>query len=285
MLRSCSKDDFYKLIDFAYALASDLTKSGYPTYCDGVKTKEMFVSRSLKAFDRETEQMLLFEQDGEILGLIHCYWFPEDRYLDTCFFLTERETQLALSEFLGYARGQFPGYDLYLGFPAENRAAVEFLAGHGFECIENDWNNTAFPDRLGDFPENPGIRRIGRQDYHLFETLHRQIDGDMYWNSERILSDLENWVILLKERDGKPLGAVYYMDEKDGWLEIFGIDTAQEQDAPALYRELLPAALSDAKKRNATVMTFFCEEEYEQIAKECGFVCVGNYLCHKIHLE
>ena len=46
--------------------ASDLTKSGYPTYCDGVKTKEMFVKRSVKAFERENEQMLLFELEGEV---------------------------------------------------------------------------------------------------------------------------------------------------------------------------------------------------------------------------
>ena len=55
MLRSCSKEDFDLYADFAYELALDLTKSGYPTYCDGVKTKERFIERSLKAFDREAD--------------------------------------------------------------------------------------------------------------------------------------------------------------------------------------------------------------------------------------
>lgn len=36
MLRTCIKDDFLKYSDFAYELASDLTKSSYPTYCDGL---------------------------------------------------------------------------------------------------------------------------------------------------------------------------------------------------------------------------------------------------------
>ena len=66
MLRPCSEDEFYKYADFAYELACDLTKSGYPTYCDGVKTKAMFIDRALKAFERETEQMLLFEVQGRV---------------------------------------------------------------------------------------------------------------------------------------------------------------------------------------------------------------------------
>ena len=65
MLRPCTKTEFEKYIDFIYELATDFTKSGYPTYADGVKTKEMFIERSLKTFERETEEMLLFEYEGE----------------------------------------------------------------------------------------------------------------------------------------------------------------------------------------------------------------------------
>ena len=136
MLRTCTIDEFNRYADFAYELALDLTKSGYPTYCDGVKTREMFMERSLKAFERETEEILLFEIDGKVEGLIHPYWIPEDHYLDTCLFLTNRETEQVLSEFLEYAGKNFSGYDLFLGFPAENQAAIDFLVRNGFECIE-----------------------------------------------------------------------------------------------------------------------------------------------------
>ena len=284
MLRLCSIDEFNRCVDFAYELALDLTKSGYPTYCDGIKTKAMFVERSFKAFDRETEQMLLYELEGEVQGLIHCYWIPDDHYLDTCLFLTNREAEQAISEFLIYAQENFPGYDLFLGFPAENRSAVSFLARQGFECIENDYNNTAFLDHLEAIPENNNIMRINEENYQSFQRLHSQIEDDMYWNSERIYDDLDNWTILVKEKDRLPQGAVYYMDANDGWFEIFGIDIDQGGYDPALYKELLYAALFDAKRKNGKVMTFFCDEEYEEVASACGFKCVGNYLCYKIHL-
>ncbi len=285
MLRTCSKDEFNEYIDFAYELATDLTRSGYPTYCDGIKTKAMFVERSRKAFERETEDILLFVYEGEVQGLIHYYWLPEDRYLQTYCFTIAKGTEQALSEFLAYVGQRFRGYDVFLGFPAENHSAVRYLVGQGFECIENDYNNTAYLDRLDTIPQNSGVTQIGRDNYESFQTLHGQIEGDMYWNSERILADLEDWVIFVKSTDGEPQGAVYYRDAGDGWFEIFGIDMDHGAYHPALFKELLNAALSDAKRRNGRFMTFFCDEEYEEAALACGFTCVGNYLCYKTHLD
>ena len=284
MLRLCTEKEFEQYLDFAYGLAMDPAKSGYPTYCDGIKTKAMFAERALKAFERDTEEMLLFEHEGETRGLIHYYWIPEDRYVQTNIFNISKGTEQALSEFLAYAGERFPGYDLYMGFPAENKEAVQFLAGHGFECIENDWNNTAYPDRLGDIPAGSGLIRIGRENYDRFRIIHSQDDGDMYWNSDRILDDLDNWTVFVLEKDGEPQGAVYYVEIGEGWFEIFGIDMNHGAYNPEAFKELLNAALLDAKRRNGNAVTFFCEEEYENAAVECGFRCVGNYLCHKTRL-
>ena len=89
----------------------------------------------------------------------------------------------------------------------------------------------------------------------------------------------------LKEKDGKPQGAIYYVDAANGWFEIFGIDIDRGIYDAEVFKELLQAALSDAKHRKGNVMTFFCDEEYEKVAKECGLECIGNYLCYKTHLN
>lgn len=285
MLRSCSKNEFDQYTDFIYELATDLTKSGYPTYCDGIKTKVKFVERSLKAFERDTEHMLLFVYEGEVQGMIHYFWIPEDHYLQTICFNISKAMEQALSEFLAYVGERFKGYDVFLRFPAENKSAVNFLAEQGFECIENDYNNTAFLDKLDGIPENSDLVRIEKGNYEKFESLHSQTEG--YWNSERILADLDNWIILVKEKDGEPQGAVYYraLALVDGWFEIYGIDMDHEDHDPELFKELLNAALLDAKRRNGRFMTFFCDEEYEKATMECGFMCVGNNLCYEAHLE
>ncbi len=286
MLVECSKNDFEKYKDFAFELALDLSKSGYPTYRDGIKTKAMFVERLLKAFEREDEQILLFLSDGKVQGLIQYYWIENDRYLQTCAFCINEGTEQALSEFLSFVGERFKGYDVFMGFPAENKNAVEYLSGCGFECIEDDFNNTAFLDQCDRVPENSDIILINRENYDSFRILHEQVDGDMYWNSDRICEALDNWIILVKKKDGKPKGAVYYeaMHSDDGWYEIFGIDIDRGEYDPETFKELLSAAISSVGSRGGRVMTFFCEKEYEAAALECGFRCIGNYLLYKVHL-
>ena len=284
MLRTCTNSEFDLYVDFAYELAANIEKSAYPTYCDGVKTKEMFVDRLTMAFERETEEILLFEIDGKVEGLIHYEWIPDDRYAATCAFNINRSTEQALEEFLAYVKEKCRGCDLYLGFPAENRVAIEFFEKQGFECIEDDYNNTVFIDEIPVFSEGSGLTRISSDNYDLFKPLHDQIAGDTYWNSERILADLNNWVVFVEEENGIPRGAVYYMDACDGWFEIFGIDMDSGIFNQEVFRNLLSAALADAKSRGGRIMTFFCEEEGEQTALECGLRCIGRYLCYKTHL-
>ena len=74
MLTRLKESDFEKYAEFAYSLALDLTSSGYPTYADGIKTKEEFINRSRIAFARENEDILLYERDGQVCCWIHYYY-------------------------------------------------------------------------------------------------------------------------------------------------------------------------------------------------------------------
>lgn len=284
MLRTCTKGEIDSYVEFAYELALNIEKSAYPTYCDGVKTKEMFVERLKRAFSREDEEILLFEYEGKVEGLIQYYWIPEDHYIQTCVFNINKATNKAIAEFLKYVEERFKDYDLFMGFPAENKEAVGFLEKNGFECIENDINNTAFIDKIKDFSGNKLVR-ITKENYNAFKILHDQLEEDMYWNSDRILADLEEWTILLKEENGISQGAIYFLNGSDDSFEIFGVDMINNEFNPDTFKTLLHGALFDVKEKGGKTITFFCEEEAEQATLECGFVYVGRYLCYNIHIK
>ncbi len=86
MLRRCKEEEFSQFGDLAYELAVDKERSGYPCYSDGIKTKEMFLKRTKMAFSRDNEEILLFEYERLIEGLIHYYWLKDDKYLSTISF-------------------------------------------------------------------------------------------------------------------------------------------------------------------------------------------------------
>ncbi len=284
MLRKCTEQAYRKYADAVYAIAMEPSKSGYPSYSDGIKTKAMFFERAEKAFSRETEEILLFEYEGTVEGWIHYYALPEDKYLSTVSFNINAHTEIALQEFLNLAQEQFNGYDLFLGYSKANRAAVNFLANHGFECIEEDYNNTAFLDHCEPVAVNDSVVRITKENYEYFRTLHRQLEGSMYWNSERIYEDIDNWIILAKICNGETAGSAYYMTDDDGWFEIFGIDMKDHAFDPELFEELLGKAMNTAKELGGKFMTFFCDKQELQIASKLGFKCVDEYVCYKKQL-
>lgn len=277
MLKPLREEDFDKYIDFAYTLALDTTKSGYPTYADGVKTKEDFVSRSKKAFERDNEQILLYERDGKAAGWIHYYHLREDKYLDTCAFCVGDGMAVAVREFTGFAREHFAGYRLYLGFPGENTEAVSALKEGGFVCIERDNNDIFDLSRWDVRSEDPGVVTVTGENFHLFRALH-SLNEDMYWNSERLLADMDNWRLLLYMRDGVPAGALQARRDDD-MGEIFGLFFPGDFDTVA-FRALMTAALNGAKRDGAGSMVFFSDGKVHEAALALGFRCVGEYVCY-----
>ncbi len=281
MLRICTEQEYASLVDSVYELALDKSKAGYPTYCDGIKTKEMFLERSRNAFSRDNEEILLFEYDGVIEGWIHYYALPDDNYLSTVSFNILSHTEQALTDFFEYVQEHFKGYQLYLGYSTENTKAISFLESNGFACIEENNNNTVFFDRYHPLATDNNVVRITKENYEYYRILHSKVEGDMYWNSDRIYADIDNWIIFVKIQNGEPVGSVYYLTDDDGWFEIFGIDLKDDIFNADVFYDLLSKALNTAKELGGKYMTFFCGNEEQSIVNKLGFECVDKYVCYK----
>lgn len=284
MLRICTEQEYMKYVDFVYELALDQSKSGYPTYCDGIKTKEMFLDRSKKAFSRDNEEILLFEYEGIVEGWIHYYSLYDDKYLSTVSFNISSHTEQALKEFLEFAQERFKGYELLLGYSTANTKAVAFLETNGFECIEQNNNNTAHLDKYTPTATSDQVIRITRDNFEYFRKLHCTVENGMYWNSDRIYEDIDRWNILVKLQDGESVGCVYYVAIRDDWFEIFGIDMKDNAFNADVFYDVLGKALNTAKELGGKYMTFFCGNEEQNMVRKLGFECVGQYVCYKKQL-
>ena len=281
MIRYLKESEFDLYIDFAYELALDLTRSGYPTYTDGIKTKEDFIERAKRYLADERDGILLYERNGRVCGWIMYFTEPEEKYLQTGAFNIESGTKEALDEFITFARENFPGFDLHLGFPAENTEAVSALEALGFEKIEESYNNALDYETYALRPEDERVIEITRENYPIFAALHTQ--DDMYWTAERILPKLDDWKIFAYIEGGKALGAVYFRSFPE-LSEIFGMDFEGGVHNSDLFRKLLASALNCDKKLGTKHMVFFCEEQEQADALAAGFRYVGKYVCYKSKL-
>ena len=182
MLIPLEKTAFHEFAEQAYEMALIPANTSYPIYYDGIKTKANFLHRAAKAFEQEHEEILLFYKDGTFSGWLHVFALPEDRYLSTVFMAARTGMEQMLEEFLEFAAKKYPNYKVYLGFPEENQAALLYLQTHGFAMEEQSWNMVlSMADWTGSMRESDFVIAIGKENYALFDQIHSQWDGMMYW--------------------------------------------------------------------------------------------------------
>ncbi|MBO2515772.1 MAG: hypothetical protein CW338_00655 [Clostridiales bacterium] len=283
MLKRIPENEAGRYIDPAYELALDQTRSAYPTYADGIKTKDEFAASFLEAAGGENDELLLFEQDGKTAGFIQFYTIPEEHYLQLVMFSISGDTGRAFDELTELLEREYPAYDLYFGFPACNRDAVACLenAKNGFERLEASFNDCILLPGLERTPPDGHVIPVDRQNFDLFRKLHTWTEEEMYWTAERILEAFEQWTVFVYMKDGGPAAAIYCTPDGNGGSEIFGTDFRKGRYDREVFCALLRAVMNDCMERDMKHIVFFAEPEEQEAALDCGFRCVGEYVCYK----
>ena len=276
MLRAVCEAELDALIGAFWPVAPDLTHSAYPTYADGIKTREDFASVIRRAFREEWGEVLVHEQGGAENGLL-VIDVTDDEFVSLHVCLTRAQQGECLAEALAYLRDRHAGKTLWLGFAPENAEMLAFTEERGFRLLDDSVNwNIALAD-WQPVPELLPVTPVDRENYAVFRALWT--DEDMYWNAERIGAALNRWRIFVTA-DGR--GAVACMDD-DVTPEIFGFRYAAGYDAD-VHRALMTACLNAEKARGARYLTYFSDREEAAVMRSLGFRRVSDYRCCEMKL-
>lgn len=275
MLIKPTIEEAEKNIDFAYELALDPTRSGYPTYTDGIKPKEDFVDTCRRGLVRDDREVLLYLEEGEVAGWI--LFLVEDGYLETNMFNIAGSIPQALAEFTDYCTRNFPGSKVCMGFPGNNKAAINYLSQNGWSCDEHSYNNVLFFDDYQLCSEEGHVVKVTRENYADFRKLHEAVQADMYWNADRLYDAMDEWDIYLYYEDDEPTAAIYCRD-CEILMEIYGVDFKNECYQKTAFRTLVTKVLNECKRNGKKNMCFFGEAENQTDILELGFRCIGEYV-------
>lgn len=276
MLTPLKETEYQAYIDYAYGLALDRTKSSYPTYTDGLKTKEDFIKYAARAFQRDNQELLLFEDGGRVLGWVHYYVIPEDRYIGAQSILTEKKTAQAIEELTARLGEKYPGYTFWAGFSEENRSALAALESLGFQRTEESLVGVLKFADYSPLPEDLECVEIGAGNFDQFAALHAMWDGEMYWDNAHLRESLDDWHIYMVE--GR---AAIYFRYVGKSMEIFGVDFRDGVFDPEALRALLVKGLNRSKADGMVDLTYFHEEEERPMLEEVGIHKIDRYLGYK----
>lgn len=283
MLRKLGRDEYVQYLDSAYELALDLGRSCYPTYADGLKTRRDFDEHAARPFERENYTMLLYEEEGEALGLIQFYVLEEDKYVQPDIFCVKRGYGRAVREFWKYLHTRFPGYSFHFGVSEKNLEAVEALESLDAARVEVSLVGVMRFEEYAPLPETAEAVRVGRENFDLFARLHAQWDGQMYWDNEHLLEALDDWNIYYVQRDGAARAAVYFRYVR-GSMEIFGVDFEEGRFNEADFRALMVRALNRSKADGMKDLTFFHDDDAHRAAEDVGIRTIDTYFGYQLAL-
>ena len=275
MLIKPTAEEAEKYIDFAYELALDPTRSGYPTYTDGIKTKEDFIECCHWGFE-PGRQVLLYLENDMVSGWIEFLLESDDQYIETTIFNIRGNTALALREFIEYCDENYFDHTICMGFPGDNQAAVDYLMRSGWTLEEHSYNDVLCFDSYILQPEDFNVVRVARENYTDFRKLHEAVQGEMYWNADRLYEAIDKWDIFVYYQDGKPAAAIYNRDA-ESLMHIYGIDYVDNIYCPGAFRVLMCKVLNVCKKNGKKHMVYFGEQRDQQEALDLGYRCVGEY--------
>lgn len=284
MLRIPTANEFEEYSERAYMLALDPSRSSFPSYADGIKTKEDFLAIAKRGFESENEEIYIFEHGGEMRGWIHFYVMKEDKYISLEAFETDGFEKEQFADFVALLKEKYTGYEVTAGFPSQNERAVSAAIENGFEIIEESAVNILFFSDYEPQFESGRVEPLTKNNLAVFAKLHDKVE--MYWNTKRLTEayfDGDKWRIYLTEKNGK--AAAIYFVFAGNISEIFGLDFSDGFDGTAA-EELLTAALNEAKKHgSAKAMYWFTEDEREtELAKRFGAEKFTDYKAFCLHI-
>ena len=244
MLVKATYQDIEKYGDFVYSIALDLSKSAYPTFADGISTKEEFFQNVRRSIERENYELLLYFSGDKMEGFISYYWLEEDNYLQLHSCNINFGTTQALQELVAYLEENFKEYEWYFGFPKGNREAVEFLQKQGFSCIEDDYDTNIDFANYELREEYKNVVRIKQENFDDFRCIHSLDEVDTYWTCERIYEKLDTWNVYVYYEDSAPAGVMFFTGDEE-YLEIYGIEYKDSVYREDIFTALMITALNE----------------------------------------
>ena len=286
MLRIMEAAEFDRYIELAYELAMDPARSGYPTYCDGMKTKGDFVERTRESMERADEDVLVFEENGTVEGVIAFQHQEGERYLHVHCLSIRKDTGRALEEFVEYCRERWPGAMLDVGLPAETVDARSWLEGQGVPCIERSWNYLFDLSGYQPAAEVSGVRPVTEENFEEFAAIHRRVQGEMYWNCERIRKAMADWHLFITGTGDEAGEVILTGFGSNEHQEIFALVFADGKYRAEPFRALLTAALHLLKEKGTRWLTFFVDVggPEKEVLDKMGFRCVGEFQAYRVKL-
>lgn len=283
MICELTEKDMKEAFLLAWEISRDKERNSYPLYPEPGDLQDALIG-SVK--DPNDQVIGCFEKE-ELIAV--CIVFPihEDKFLQTNGFFISGKFEYAAEQFVRYLRKKYPGYKALFGFPKENKYAAMFFFEQGGKCVESSFTCICARENFMRAENEAKVKPLTEERFAEYAKFHDRFAKDIYWSSDRILRQLNEWWIYIYEEKGEICGSMFMHVEADCDAEIFGVFVEEGKDIYKVTKRLLSRTLHDLFQEIPTVLDvlYFVEEDSRQelrAAVETGFIRKDQYKCYEL---
>ncbi|MGS0973793.1 MAG: hypothetical protein ACVCEJ_11295 [Candidatus Izemoplasmataceae bacterium] len=267
-----SIDNIQEAVDFAYPYQVKISTRCRPLSinCKREELETLFESY----VEREMHELLILKQDEKIVGVTPVYWMADDRYVSYSQGPYCLEYEKGSSAFLKYIVESFKGYKFYINTAKEHKLSNDFFMSNQFDKLEDA--KLLELEQFCKLNESLHTKLLDEKNSDaLFHSIDNSIDEDTYWNSSRIKTALDNFIIIgYFDTDIK--GFIIGRKGKNKSIEVInfnGDEFAKE--------ELLKAFINQVQKDKLSRIELYTEEVFEiDLGKNYDFKEYDSNICY-----
>ena len=263
-------------IDYAWKLYQDPKTRFYPIIDDRFEMERIHKTAFM-------ENLLhVIEIDGELATLPILVDHDSDHIQAAGGIASATQFDVAADYFYDLLSIKYSGYTYIAGYPSSNTAACAYHDGKRHEIIEN---LTRMERSLEDFNDviPDGYEPLSLGKYSLFNQIHTESLGEVYWSASDIINNLDRWCVVVNEGEivSSTAGAIHYEKEGRTYAEVYFI--LSDDNAKELLIALIDLLIYHDVDE-ILYMVDFDDIEMLKYLDELGFKKTDDYLCYKIAL-
>ena len=162
-----------------------------------------------KLFGRFQERLrkgglLLKVEEERSIGYVECMLLKEEQYIQVLAICLDGHVDVLLDQIFDYIRDKYSDYELDIVLSKINKDYIQYFIKRNF--ISTGFEQMMVKSLKGKKKEKLTLARLEDKDYSVFQTIHDDLFGDVYWTSERLLEHGSPFEILVYKKGDELLG-------------------------------------------------------------------------------
>lgn len=255
-----SIDYLNQVIDFCWE-KTIVYGSGYPAKVWQRSGLDDMIRSTLFHEDDE----LLIWREGSIKAVTLLFVEANQQYLQTIGGIYSDDLSEAVDQLLAYRDTVHPGFELLIGYP--DTPAIREVFNKRGRLIEAATFYEAKP-QPGVYP----VHRVTKAEFQELSPVHDLAFSDIYWTSDRLLEQFEEWVVVREDLTNHYSFSRIY-EESLG--EIFGLSEPTD-----LLIHGTKSVLADFGV-NRIIASADQGDRLNDSLRNTGFLKTGDYICYR----